>query len=86
MYIVVFVTLIAILLTNLETRGQIKNGMLYGFVLVTLLGCIHYNYGNDYKGYLRWYDEITRIPLHWEYLFNNQYEFAWQVLYHKKQR
>ena len=58
--------------------------MLYGFILVTVLGCIHYNYGNDYMGYLSWYMDITRYPLTWASLLADDYghEAGWVVLNH----
>ena len=28
-----------------------------GFVLVTFLGCVHYDYGNDYMSYVDIYNE-----------------------------
>ena len=84
MYIVIIATLIAILLTYLDSRGQMNNGMFYGFILVTILGCIHYNYGNDYMGYYGWYEDITSIPLRWDNLNKDTYghEPGWVVLNH----
>ena len=84
MVVVVVISLIAILMANLESRGQMKNGMFYGFFLVTLLGCIHYNYGNDYMGYYSTYKEINIIPLRWDYLAGDAYniEPGWVVLNH----
>lgn len=82
MIVVILVTLIAILLTNMESHGRLENGMFWGFVLVTFLGCIHYDYGNDYLEYLQMYKEITSIPLHFDYLWDNTYrhEFGWVLL------
>lgn len=51
MYIVIFCSLIALLLTYLESTNQAKGGMKWGFVIVTILGMIHYDYGNDYMPY-----------------------------------
>lgn len=59
MFIVVFCSLIALLLTFLESRGGLKHGMLIGFVLVTILGAIHYDYGNDYMSYYNIYKKNT---------------------------
>ena len=82
MIVVILVTLIAILLTNMESHGRLGNGMFWGFVLVTFLGCIHYDYGNDYLEYLQIYKEITSIPLRFDYLWDNTYrhEFGWVLL------
>ena len=84
MIVVVSASLIAILLTYLDSRGLLKNGMSLGFILVTILGCIHYNYGNDYIGYHEMYDEITSLPLRLDYLLDNTYnrDPGWVVLNH----
>ena len=47
MYIVIICSLIALLLTYLESTNQVKGGMKWGLVMVTILGMIHYDYGND---------------------------------------
>ena len=60
MYIVIFFSILAFLLTYLESKGKMKGGMKIGFILVTILGAIHYDYGNDYFSYLGNYEEITR--------------------------
>ena len=52
----------ALLLTYLESRNRLKNGMKLGFALVTLLGVIHYNYGNDYMAYYDIYKSIVNVP------------------------
>lgn len=59
MYIVIFCSLIALLLTYLESRNQAKGGMKWGFVIVTILGMIHYDYGNDYMSYYDVYKQVT---------------------------
>lgn len=84
MVVVVSVSLIALLLTYLDSRGSLKNGMSLGFILVTILGCIHYNYGNDYIGYHEMYYEITSLPLRFDYLLGNIYnrDPGWVVLNH----
>lgn len=59
MFVVVFCSLIALLLTVLESKGGLKHGMLTGFILVTILGAIHYDYGNDYMSYYGIYKKCT---------------------------
>lgn len=59
MYIVIFCSLIALLLTYLESTNKVKDGMKWGFVIVTILGMIHYDYGNDYMSYYDIYREVT---------------------------
>ena len=39
-----------------------KHGMIFGFSLVTLLGVIHYNYGNDYMSYYDLYNTVIQQP------------------------
>ena len=59
MYIVIFFSILVLFLTYLDSRGKMKGGMKVGFVLVAILGAIHYDYGNDYISYLGDYEEIT---------------------------
>lgn len=59
MYIVIFCSLIALLLTYLESTNQAKGGMKWGFFIVTILGMIHYDYGNDYMSYYEVYKRVT---------------------------
>ena len=59
MYLVIFCSLIALLLTYLESMDQLKGGMKWGFVIVTILGMIHYDYGNDYMSYYDVYKQVT---------------------------
>lgn len=58
MYIVILSSILALFLTYLESAGRKKNGMFYGFILITFLGCIHYDYGNDYMNYYNIYKSI----------------------------
>ena len=55
MYVLLFFSLFTILLTHLESKGQLKNGMAIGFVIMTILAVIRYDYGNDYMNYYRSY-------------------------------
>lgn len=62
MYIVLFISILALFFTFLESKKFMPNGMKWGFVLVTFLGCIHYDYGNDYLAYMDIYNSIVRYP------------------------
>lgn len=62
MLIVILFSLIALILTYLEATGKLKNGMKFGFALITFLGAIHYDYGNDYMSYMYIYKECTSVP------------------------
>lgn len=61
MYIVAFISIIALLLTFLESKKILESGMRLGIILVTILGCIHYNYGNDYMAYYDIYRSVVAI-------------------------
>lgn len=63
MYIVIFTSLLALLLTHLNSKDHMRNGMRIGFILVTLLAVIHYNYGNDYMEYYKIYNEINKYSV-----------------------
>lgn len=82
MIVVSCVILIAIFLTYLETRGRLKNGMFIGFILVTFLGCVHYNYGSDYGSYYNIFEDINKYPFSFEILFDNTFtqETGWVAI------
>lgn len=73
MKIVVFCSFLCVLLTYLESKGRIKSGMLYGFVIITFLGMIHYNYGTDYEGYHDSYQNIISCPFNLKAIWNQEY-------------
>ncbi|WP_321424541.1 EpsG family protein [uncultured Bacteroides sp.] len=70
MLVVVFVSILAILFTHLEVKGQMNDGMKWGFVLLTVLGAIHYDYGNDYMSYYNLYKSIASYNLSWKNLID----------------
>ncbi len=82
MGIVAICSLICLLLTYMESKGASKNGMLYGFLLVTLLGCIHFNYGNDYVSYYHLYNQIETISFDFKSIMNGDVyrERGWVLL------
>lgn len=82
MIIVILFSFVAIFLTRLEEKGKFKNGMMYGFVLITLLGILRYNYGNDYQSYHLLFNEFTSYTFSWEDIMSNEYnrEVGWVVL------
>lgn len=59
MITVISCSVIALFLTYLESRGQMRNGMKLGFMLLTILGAIHYDYGNDYMPYYELANQVT---------------------------
>ncbi len=82
MYIIISVSILALLLTFLETIGFIKHGMKLGFILLTLLAIIHYDYGNDYMAYYHIYTIIIQTPFQWDALMSvtNKFEIGWTLL------
>lgn len=61
MYIVISTSLIAVLLAYLSRYKSFSKGLEVGFAIVTFIGCIHYNYGNDYVTYYRMWETIGSI-------------------------
>lgn len=83
MIVVIICSFIAILLTFLESKDVLKRGMLYGFILVTLLGCIHYKYGNDYDEYMTWFKMYSHQKLSLDNILNDyNWDPGWVVLNH----
>lgn len=82
MYIVIITSLIALFLTYLDSCGRMRNGMKIGFILVTILGAIHYDYGNDYMPYLNLYNEVTSYQFSLANILNGLYyrEPGWVLL------
>lgn len=62
MYVVIVNSFLALFLTYLESKKRMVNGMKYGFILVTFIAMIHYNYGNDYMSYYEAYYHVTSTP------------------------
>lgn len=63
MSIVIFISILCLLLTAAEARGKYKHGMLLGFLLVTFLYCIHYDYGTDYMTYYAEFKKVVHSNL-----------------------
>lgn len=82
MYIVILVSIIAFFFTYSESTGRMKYGMRWGFFLITLLGCIHYNYGNDYMPYMALFQQVEDTPFNWNYIISREFyrEPGWILL------
>lgn len=82
MYVVLISSLIALFLTYLESKGRLKGGMKLGFVLITTLGAIHYDYGNDYMSYYDIYRDITQYKFDLVGILDGDYfkEPGWALL------
>lgn len=82
MFVVVSISIIALILTFLESRALFKYGMKLGFVLVTILGVIHYDYGNDYMHYMQFYESFVERPFDFHRIMAGEYfsEPGWVLL------
>lgn len=82
MYIVILCSLICLFLTYRDSIGKMNDGMKWGFVIVTLLGAIHYDYGNDYMPYYQGYLDIERLPFNFKAIMAGDYyrEPGWAML------
>lgn len=58
MFVVTTAILVALFLAYLEREGKMKHGLEWGLALVTLLGCIHYDFGSDYMEYYNNYKNV----------------------------
>lgn len=72
MFIVISFSCICLLLTFFESKWRVKDGMLWGFILVTILACIHYDYGNDYMSYYDAALSVKNTPFHWDVLWSGE--------------
>lgn len=82
MYVVTFVSLFALVLTILDSRRMLRNGMFYGFLLLTIIGAIHYNYGNDYQSYYDIYQDVNDQSFDLNMVFSGEVfkEPGWALL------
>lgn len=70
MLIVTAISVLTLILTYLESRRYLKDGMKLGFILISILGIIHYDYGNDYMSYYDMYNSIVHTPFNWTNILN----------------
>lgn len=82
MYIVIITSLLALYLTYLESQGRKKNGMKLGFILLTILASIHYDYGNDYMSYYELSKSLENIPWDFRGIMEGDYyrEPGWVII------
>lgn len=82
MYIVLLCSLIALLLTHLETKGKMNGGMKWGVILTAFLGVIHYDYGNDYMPYYEVFKQVTSYPFDIDAILAKEYyrDPGWVIL------
>ncbi len=82
MYLVILCSILAVFFTYLESKKICKRGMFCGFLLLTMLGAIHYEYGNDYMAYMDIYESIISHDLIWSDLIEGEIfkEPGWALL------
>lgn len=56
MFVIIVVSLLALFFTILESKEVLRGGMALGFIIITIVSMIRYDYGNDYMGY---YDDFN---------------------------
>lgn len=59
MWVIIVVSIIAFILTLLESKMRLRGGMAIGFILITFVSAIRYNYGNDYMGYFETFEQYN---------------------------
>lgn len=83
MYIVIFASLFALFLSYLDSKKRMKGGMLLGFIIMTVIEAIHYNYGNDYMSYYYEYLTSVNLDINWGAFIDSDYvgrEPGWEML------
>lgn len=83
MWVLIITSFVALGLTYLESRERLKNGMALGFILVTAVAAIHYDYGNDYMSYYEFYDQCGAYSFNEIISNDKQYlgmEMGWVLL------
>lgn len=75
-------SLLALLLTFLDSKGILRNGMLFGYVIIALVLAVRYNYGNDYPVYYLEYQEMLRYPYNLQSILSGEYfrDPGWALL------
>lgn len=63
MYFVLICCSLAILFAWQESRGALRNGLKIGFVIITLVSALRYDYGADYLGYIEDYNEALSYSI-----------------------
>lgn len=63
MFVVIITSIIAFVLSYLNSREKSKYGLELGFVILTVVQAIHFEYGNDYINYEFIFEEQSSTPL-----------------------
>lgn len=81
MFVIVSVSIIALFLAFLESNRNLKHGLLLGFLLITIVGAIRYNYGTDYIGYSEDFKNAGSYQISDFFYFKDAIkDFGWSIL------
>ena len=77
MFLVSVIIFVVIILTALEDREIMRNGMLLGFIILIVFFSLRYKYGNDYTSYNAIYLKIVECDSIEQALIKNDIEGGW---------
>lgn len=70
----IFISLLVIFLAYLESKGSIKNGLLLGFIILTAIMSLRFEYGNDYISYSVKFLQDNRLSFSFKSLLKGEIE------------
>ena len=76
MFVVTLVNILALFLTILDSKRILKKGLKYGFILVSIIAAIRYDYGNDYMSYLHDFNRVGQYSLSFIFEFQEQLQYS----------
>lgn len=81
MDIIIFSSLFAWFFTILDSKKILKGGMALGFIIITIVSMIRYDYGNDYMGYYDDFNDACKYEIEDIIIFNEYIEDSgWSIL------
>jgi hypothetical protein len=81
MAVIVLISIIAFFLTLLESKNLLRGGMALGFIVITLISIIRYDYGNDYMGYYNDFSDDCMYDIKDIIAFSDYLkDFGWIIL------
>ncbi len=83
MIVLIITGLLALLCVYLAQQGKAKYGLQAGFLIVTIIAAIHYDYGADYWAYYDYFYDWNRsytFRLEYSYLFDIFRDVGWVAL------
>ena len=80
MNVVVPISIICFFLAIQASRNRLKSGLELSFIALTVIGAIHYDYGNDYTNYLYKFNESKDLSFGMDDIINFFRDPGWIVL------